>query len=110
MISAVSPTQLGLAGPRLADVPRARVQWVTGLQCRASALHQAELPPIQRLQQWLGPDATWLLAGNLLGSAPFQLGPAAPSCSPAGLAKAGAALLFAMVLPHPGGQPAQGGG
>ena len=67
------PTQLDWITPRLADVPESEVQWVPDFGGGGSALHRAELPLIQRLQQWLGPDASWLAIGNLLGSAAFQL-------------------------------------
>lgn len=67
------PAQLDWIAPRLAEVPESQVLWVTDFSDAASALHRAELPLIQRLQQWLGPDALWPRAGNLLGSAPFQL-------------------------------------
>ena len=91
------PTQLDWLAPRLADVPESQVQWVTDFSAGASALHQAELPQIQRLQQWLGPDATWLLAGNLLGSAPFQLA-LLPFLLPLLGWPRVRSLLFAMVL------------
>ncbi|WP_429161646.1 bifunctional NUDIX hydrolase/phosphatase PAP2 family protein [Aeromonas media] len=67
------PTQLDWLAPRLAEVPESEVQWVPDFSPEGSALHRAELPLIQRLQQWLGPDARWLEVGNLLGSAAFQL-------------------------------------
>ena len=67
------PAQLDWIAPKLAEVPESQVLWVTDFSDAASALHRAELPLIQRLQQWLGPDALWPRAGNLLGSAPFQL-------------------------------------
>ncbi len=67
------PAQLDWIAPRLAEVPESQVLWVTDFSDAASALHRAELPLIQRLQRWLGPDALWPRAGNLLGSAPFQL-------------------------------------
>lgn len=67
------PAQLDWIAPRLAEVPESRVLWVTDFSDAASALHRAELPLIQHLQRWLGPDALWPRAGNLLGSAPFQL-------------------------------------
>lgn len=67
------PTQLDWLAPRLAQVPESEVQWVPDFSPEGSALHRAELPLIQRLQQWLGPDARWLEVGNLLGSAAFQL-------------------------------------
>lgn len=67
------PAQLDWLAPKLAGVPESPVQWVAGFSNGASTLHRAELPWIQRLQSWLGADATWLLAGNLLGSAAFQL-------------------------------------
>lgn len=67
------PTQLDWITPRLAEVPESEVQWVPDFSLEGSALHRAELPLIQRLQQWLGPDARWLEVGNLLGSAAFQL-------------------------------------
>ncbi|MGS3139039.1 phosphatase PAP2 family protein [Aeromonas sanarellii] len=91
------PAQLDWLAPRLADVPESQVQWVTDFSAGASALHQAELPPIQRLQQWLGPDATWLLTGNLLGSAPFQLA-LLPFLLPLLGWPRVRSLLFAMVL------------
>ena len=49
------------------------MQWVPDFSTEGNVLHRAELPLIQRLQQWLGPDARWLEVGNLLGSAAFQL-------------------------------------
>ena len=67
------PTQLDWLAPRLAQVPESKVQWVPDFSTEGNVLHRAELPLIQRLQQWLGPDARWLEVGNLLGSAAFQL-------------------------------------
>ena len=60
------PTQLDWLAPRLAQVPESEVQWVPDFSPEGNALHRAELPLIQRLQQWLGPDARWLEVGNLL--------------------------------------------
>ncbi|MGS3186044.1 phosphatase PAP2 family protein [Aeromonas taiwanensis] len=91
------PAQLDWLAPKLAGVPESPVQWVADFSNGASALHRAELPLIQRLQAWLGADANWLLVGNLLGSAPFQLA-LLPFLIPLlgwqGLRR----LLFAMVL------------
>lgn len=91
------PAQLDWLASRLADVPESQVQWVTDFSNGASPLHKAELPLIQRLQQWLGPDASWLLAGNLLGSAPFQLALLPFLISLLGWPRL-RSLLFAMVL------------
>lgn len=68
------PAQLDWLAPRLAEVAESPVQWQPDFGADASPLHRAELPPIQRLQGWIGPDALWPLAGNLLGTAPVQLG------------------------------------
>ncbi|MFC5706316.1 bifunctional NUDIX hydrolase/phosphatase PAP2 family protein [Aeromonas eucrenophila] len=68
------PAQLDWLAPRLAEVPESPIQWQTDFGAGASPLHRAELPLIQRLQGWIGPDALWPLAGNLLGTAPVQLG------------------------------------
>lgn len=67
------PTQLDWITPRLAQVPESEVLWVPDFSREGSALHRAELPLIQRLQQWLGPNASWLEIGNLLGASPVQL-------------------------------------
>lgn len=67
------PTQLDWLVPRLAQVADSQVQWLPDFSAGGSALHRAELPLIQRLQRWLGPDALWLEASNLLGAAPVQL-------------------------------------
>ncbi|WP_338889951.1 bifunctional NUDIX hydrolase/phosphatase PAP2 family protein [Aeromonas rivipollensis] len=67
------PTQLDWITPRLAQVPESEVLWVSDFSREGSALHRAELPLIQRLQQWLGPNASWLEIGNLLGASPVQL-------------------------------------
>ena len=68
------PAQLDWLAPRIAEVPESPIQWQADFGAGASPLHRAELPLIQRLQGWIGPDALWLEAGNLLGTAPVQLG------------------------------------
>lgn len=70
------PAQLDWLAPRIAEVPESQVQWQADFSEDASALHRAELPLIARLQGWIGPHARWPLAGNLLGTAPVQLGAA----------------------------------
>lgn len=67
------PAQLDWLKPRLAGIGDSPVQWLPDFAAGGSALHRTELPPIRRLQQWLGPDALWLEASNLLGTAPVQL-------------------------------------
>ncbi|MGY3859513.1 bifunctional NUDIX hydrolase/phosphatase PAP2 family protein [Aeromonas intestinalis] len=67
------PAQLDWLAPRLGEVPESPVAWQTDFSAHTSPLHRTELPLIQRLQRWLGPNAQWLEAGNLLGSAPAQL-------------------------------------
>ncbi|WP_310596859.1 bifunctional NUDIX hydrolase/phosphatase PAP2 family protein [Aeromonas aquatica] len=95
------PAQLDWLGPRLAEVPESPVQWQADFSATdagaSSALHRAELPLIQRLQGWLGPHARWPLAGNLLGSAPVQLGLALLLLPLLGWPRF-YRLLFAMVL------------
>ncbi|MGL5812661.1 MAG: bifunctional NUDIX hydrolase/phosphatase PAP2 family protein [Aeromonas sp.] len=68
------PAQLDWLIPRLGEVAESPVQWQANFSEDASPLHRAELPLIQRLQGWIGPNALWPLAGNLLGTAPVQLG------------------------------------
>ena len=68
------PAQLDWLTPRLGEVAESPVQWQADFSEDASPLHRAELPLIQRLQGWIGPNALWPLAGNLLGTAPVQLG------------------------------------
>lgn len=71
------PAQLDWLAPRLGEITESPVQWqvdFSATDSRGGALHRAELPLIQHLQRWIGPDARWLAAGNLLGSVPVQLG------------------------------------
>lgn len=67
------PAQLDWLVPQLAQIADSPVEWQPDFRAEGSALHRAELPLIQRLQQWLGPDARWLEVSNLLGTAPVQL-------------------------------------
>jgi membrane-associated phospholipid phosphatase len=91
------PAQLDWLSPRIAEVAESPVQWQADFSEGGSPLHRAELPLIQRLQQWIGPDALWPLAGNLLGTAPVQLGVALLLLPLLGWQKL-YRLLFAMVL------------
>ncbi len=67
------PTQLDWLAPQLADIPDSPVLWLPDFSGEGNALHRAELPLIQRLQEWIGARAPWLDASNLFGSAAFQL-------------------------------------
>lgn len=71
------PAQLDWLAPRLAHVAESPVLWLadfSALDMKAGGtLHRAELPPIRWLQRWIGPDALWLEAANLLGTVPVQL-------------------------------------
>lgn len=49
------------------------MHWQADFVAQGNALHQAEIPLMMRLQQWLGPDVWWLLVSNLFGSGGFQL-------------------------------------
>lgn len=91
------PAQLDWLAPRLGKVAESPVQWRQDFRDGASPLHRAELPLIQRLQGWIGPDARWPLAGNLLGSGTVQLGLALLLLPILGWPRL-CRLLFAMVL------------
>ncbi|MEN9583373.1 MAG: hypothetical protein RLZZ616_379 [Pseudomonadota bacterium] len=67
------PTQLDWLAPQLADIPDSPVLWLPDFSGEGNALHRAELPLIQRWQEWIGARAPWLDASNLFGSAAFQL-------------------------------------
>ena len=91
------PTQLDWLAPKLAALADSQVQWLPDFSAGGNALHRTELPLIQRLQQWLGPDALWLEAFNLLGTAPVQLTQLALLLPLLGWSRL-YRLLFAMVL------------
>lgn len=91
------PAQLDWLAPRLGEVVESPVQWRQDFRDGASPLHRAELPLIQRLQGWIGPDARWLATGNLLGSGAVQLGLALLLLPLLGWPRL-RRLLFAMVL------------
>ncbi|MCJ8218530.1 bifunctional NUDIX hydrolase/phosphatase PAP2 family protein [Aeromonas veronii] len=67
------PDQLDWLQSRLDKVPGSEVHWQADFVAQGNALHQAEIPLMQRLQQWLGPDVWWLSVSNLFGSGGFQL-------------------------------------
>ncbi|MGL5499072.1 MAG: bifunctional NUDIX hydrolase/phosphatase PAP2 family protein [Aeromonas sobria] len=67
------PDQLDWLQSRLDQVPESEVRWQADFVAQGSALHQAEIPLMLRLQQWLGPDVWWLSVSNLFGSGGFQL-------------------------------------
>ncbi|MFM5803831.1 phosphatase PAP2 family protein [Aeromonas veronii] len=67
------PDQLDWLQSRLDQVPESEVHWQADFVAQGNALHQAEIPLMQRLQQWLGPDVWWLSVSNLFGSGGFQL-------------------------------------
>ncbi len=67
------PDQLDWLQSRLDKVPESEVHWQADFVAQGNALHQAEIPLMLRLQQWLGPDVWWLSISNLFGSGGFQL-------------------------------------
>lgn len=67
------PDQLDWLQSRLDQVPESEVRWQADFVAQGNALHQVEIPLMQRLQQWLGPDVWWLSVSNLFGSGGFQL-------------------------------------
>ncbi len=67
------PDQLDWLQSRLDKVPESEVRWQADFVAQGNALHQAEIPLMLRLQQWLGPDVWWLSVSNLFGSGGFQL-------------------------------------
>ncbi len=67
------PDQLDWLQSRLDKVPESEVRWQSDFVMQGNALHQAEIPLMLRLQQWLGPDVWWLSVSNLFGSGGFQL-------------------------------------
>ncbi|WP_421172708.1 bifunctional NUDIX hydrolase/phosphatase PAP2 family protein [Aeromonas sp. 601115] len=67
------PEQLDWLQSRLDKVPESEVRWQADFVAQGNALHQAEIPLMLRLQQWLGPDVWWLSVSNLFGSGGFQL-------------------------------------
>ncbi|WP_368226809.1 phosphatase PAP2 family protein [Aeromonas sp. R1-1] len=67
------PDQLDWLQSRLDKVPESEVYWQADFVILGNALHQAEIPLMVRLQQWLGPDVWWLSVSNLFGSGGFQL-------------------------------------
>lgn len=67
------PDQLDWLQARLGELPESEVRWQADFVAQGNALHQAEIPLMQRLQQWLGPDVWWLSVSNLFGSGGFQL-------------------------------------
>ncbi|HEH9416397.1 TPA: phosphatase PAP2 family protein [Aeromonas sobria] len=67
------PDQLDWLQSRLDQVPESEVHWQADFVAQGSALHQAEIPLMMGLQQWLGPDVWWLSISNLFGSGGFQL-------------------------------------
>jgi membrane-associated phospholipid phosphatase len=67
------PDQLDWLQSRLDKVPESEVRWQVDFVAQGNALHQAEIPLMVRLQQWLGPDVWWLSVSNLFGSGGFQL-------------------------------------
>lgn len=67
------PDQLDWLQSRLDQVPESEVHWQADFVMQGNALHQAEIPLMVRLQQWLGPDVWWLSVSNLFGSGGFQL-------------------------------------
>ncbi len=67
------PDQLDWLQSRLDKVPESEVHWQADFVAQGNALHQAEIPLMVRLQQWLGADVWWLSVSNLFGSGGFQL-------------------------------------
>ncbi|WP_421231369.1 phosphatase PAP2 family protein [Aeromonas sp. 603079] len=67
------PDQLDWLQARLGELPESEVHWQADFVAQGNALHQAEIPLMMRLQQWLGPDVWWLSVSNLFGSGGFQL-------------------------------------
>lgn len=67
------PDQLDWLQSRLDQVPESEVHWQADFVAQGNALHQAEIPLMMRLQQWLGADVWWLSVSNLFGSGGFQL-------------------------------------
>ncbi len=67
------PDQLDWLQSRLDQVPESEVHWQADFVAQGNALHQVEIPLMQHLQQWLGPDVWWLSVSNLFGSGGFQL-------------------------------------
>lgn len=67
------PDQLDWLQSRLDKVPESEVRWQADFVAQGNALHQAEIPLMLHLQQWLGPDVWWLSVSNLFGSGGFQL-------------------------------------
>ncbi|HHQ4633666.1 bifunctional NUDIX hydrolase/phosphatase PAP2 family protein [Aeromonas veronii] len=67
------PDQLDWLQSRLDKVPESEVHWQADFVAQGNALHQAEIPLMLHLQQWLGPDVWWLSVSNLFGSGGFQL-------------------------------------
>ena len=67
------PEQLDWLQARLGELPESEVRWQADFVAQGNALHQAEIPLMLHLQQWLGPDVWWLSVSNLFGSGGFQL-------------------------------------
>ena len=67
------PEQLDWLQTRLGELPESEVRWQADFVAQGNALHQAEIPLMMRLQQWLGSDVWWLSVSNLFGSGRFQL-------------------------------------
>ncbi|MGL5376669.1 MAG: bifunctional NUDIX hydrolase/phosphatase PAP2 family protein [Aeromonas veronii] len=67
------PDQLDWLQSRLDKVPESEVHWQADFVAQGNALHQAEIPLMLHLQQWLGPDVWLLSVSNLFGSGGFQL-------------------------------------
>ncbi len=67
------PDQLDWLQARLDQVPESEVRWQADFVMQGNALHQAEIPLMLHMQQWLGPDVWWLSVSNLFGSGGFQL-------------------------------------
>ncbi|MGN5139137.1 bifunctional NUDIX hydrolase/phosphatase PAP2 family protein [Aeromonas sp. 164P] len=67
------PEQLDWLQARLGELPESEVRWQADFVAQGSALHQAEIPLMMRLQEWLGADVWWLSVSNLFGSGRFQL-------------------------------------
>ncbi|WP_270672207.1 phosphatase PAP2 family protein [Aeromonas sp. QDB17] len=67
------PAQLDWLQARLGELPESEVRWQADFVAQGNALHQAEIPLMMRLQQWLGADVWWLSVSNLFGSGGFQL-------------------------------------
>lgn len=67
------PDQLDWLQSRLDKVPESEVHWQADFVAQGNVLHQAEIPLMLHMQQWLGLDVWWLSASNLFGSGGFQL-------------------------------------